>query len=174
MSTYKHLETLMLHYSAEVWQDSSEHLHNNVSLNVLLASDRSAAFLSYISSCFNTGPRLKNKRKGLQVHKIHYTVSIAVPVKSFFIPLLALQIQAKYVPLKSTNSRKTYQQHENRLLNNPAVKETQAGCSSVLWLHTSTKDDAWLSWWAALTEHRPYRKYLHSANAILCPSRCRW
>lgn len=107
-------------------------MHSNVSLNVLFASDRSAAFLSCISSCFNTGPRLKNRGKGLQVHEIHYTVSIAVPIKSFFIPLLAVQIQAKYVPLKPINSRRSYQQHENKLLKNPAVKETQAGCSSVL------------------------------------------
>lgn len=157
-----------------MWQDPSEHLHNNVSLNVLLASDHSAPFLPYISSCFNTGPRLKNKRKGLQEHKIHYTVSKAVPIKSFFIPFLAVQIQAKYVPLKPINSRRSYQQHENKLLKNPAVKETQAGCSSVLWLHTSTQDDAWLSWWAALTEHNPYRKQLNSANAIPCLSPCRW
>lgn len=75
-------------------------MQSDVSLNVLFASDCSAAFLSCISSCFNTGSRLKNKRKGLQVHKTHYTVSIVVPIKSVFIPLLAVQIQAKYVPLK--------------------------------------------------------------------------
>lgn len=157
-STCKRLETLTLCFSAQVRQDPPEHMHSNVSLSVLFASDHSAGFLSYISSCFKTGPRLKNKRKGLQVHKIHYTVSIVVPIKSFFIPLLAVQIQAKYVPIKPINSGRSFQQHENKLLKNPAAKETQAGCSSVLWLHTSTHDDAWLSWWAAATEHNPYRK----------------
>lgn len=84
--TCKHLETLMFCYSAELWQDSPEHMHSNVSLSALFTSDRSAGFLSYISSCFNTEPRLKNKR--LQVHKIHYIISIAVPIKASLFPFL--------------------------------------------------------------------------------------
>lgn len=63
-------------------------MHGNVSLSALFTSDRSAGFLSYISSCFNTEPRLKNKRKGLQVHKIHYIISIAVPIKASSFPFL--------------------------------------------------------------------------------------
>jgi len=103
-------------------------MHSNVSLNVLIASDHSAGFLPYISCWFNTESRLRNKRKGLQVHTIQYTVGIAVPIQSFFDLLLAVQIQAKCVPVNSINGERSYQQHENKLLKNHTIKETQAGC----------------------------------------------
>lgn len=101
---------------------------SNVSLNVLIAGNHPAGFLPYISSCFNTESGLKNKRKGLQVCRIHNTVSIAVPFKSCFMLLLAVQIQAKYMPLKQVNGKRSYQQYENKLLKNHTVRETQAGC----------------------------------------------
>lgn len=84
-------------------------MHSNVSLNVLTAGDHPAGFLPYISNCFNTESGLNNKRKGLQVHKTHYTVGIAVPIKRFFMLLLAVQIQAKYMPVKPVNGKKSYQ-----------------------------------------------------------------
>lgn len=108
------------------------HVHSHVSLNVLIAGHHSAGFLPYISCCFNTESRLENKREGLQVHKMHYAVSIAVPIKSCFILLLPVQIQAKHVPVKPINGKGSYQHHENKLLKNHTTEETQVGCCSVL------------------------------------------